>query len=204
MKKHFTFFLALCAVSALVFAADVPSRKAFDGCKWEKLSDPNAGLAAWVMRCDDRGVKTDFAMNGQTLEMRVSGEKPMPVVRVIDLQPGETAKQAMRRFFDTHTEKSVAKRCVLAKFDNGFHKPPAGVVRYTFIPDAAYKKELDAKNNPDEIPDPPCGDWGDQPDFVAYFEVHDGARRVLFVDAGQDDPLYDEQTLQLLPTKGKK
>ena len=49
--------------------------------------------------------------------------------------------------------------------------------------------------------DPPCGDWGDAPDGIQYFEVHPGARSVLFVRVGQDEPLFDEKTLRLIVPK---
>ncbi|WP_322418997.1 hypothetical protein [Mesorhizobium huakuii] len=75
---------------------------------------------------------------------------------------------------------------------------PAGVKRYTFSPDAAYAKGLKAKADPNEVPEPPCGDWGEMPDGIQYFEVPAG-RKVLFVRVGQDEPLFDEQTLRVLP-----
>ena len=66
------------------------------------------------------------------------------------------------------------------------HKCRPGAARYTFIPDKAYKKELDAKADPNEVGDPPCGDWGDAPDGIQYFEVQPGSRSVLFVRVGQE------------------
>ena len=85
-------------------------------------------------------------------------------------------------------------------------KPPAGVKRYTFVPNAALKKQLDAKSSPDEVPDPPCGDWGDAPDGIQYFEAQpaSGARKVLFVRVGQDEPLFDEKTLRLMAPASRR
>ncbi|WP_352830977.1 hypothetical protein [Mesorhizobium sp. M0830] len=38
------------------------------------------------------------------------------------------------------------------------------------------------------------------PDGIQYFEVSTGAgRKLLFVRIGQDEPLFDEQTLEVLP-----
>ena len=93
------------------------------------------------------------------------------------------------------------ERAVIAAVDRvlapyGGEKRP-GATRYTFVPNAAYQKELDAKADPNEVGDPPCGDWGDAPDGIQYFEVQPGARKVLFVRAGQDEPLFDERTLRL-------
>ncbi|BCG88773.1 hypothetical protein MesoLj113c_48830 [Mesorhizobium sp. 113-3-9] len=57
---------------------------------------------------------------------------------------------------------------------------PTGVKRYTFSPNAAYAKELEALAN--EVPEPPCGDGVEMPDGIQYFEVPAGeGRKVLFV-----------------------
>ena len=75
--------------------------------------------------------------------------------------------------FTEKTDGKLAARCVLAPFpaDRGFSKPRAGVRRFTFVPDAAYQKEIDATSSPDEVGDPPCGEWGDAPDGIQYFET---------------------------------
>ena len=102
----------------------------------------------------------------------------------------------MLRLLLEKTDKAVSARCVLAPYTEG--TAPAGVKRYTFNPDAAYAKELKAAAT-DEVPEPPCGDWGEMPDGIQYFEVPAGeGRKVLFVRAGQDEPLFDEQTLRVL------
>jgi hypothetical protein len=71
------------------------------------------------------------------------------------------------------------------------------VKRYTFQPDAALQKEIDAHEVPGDIPEPPCGEWGYTPDGIQYYEVHGDAPRILFVRAGQDEPPFDERTLQV-------
>ncbi len=180
-----------------------PSHPAFDKCAWSKLADAKVGLEAWVQTCDYGDRKIDFLFQGASLAMRYSdgGGKPEPVVDVLDLRPGESLEAGMKRFFAEKTPKAVAARCVLAPYREG--KVPAGVKRWTFVPDAAYAKELEKTQSPDEVPDPPCGDWGTAPDGIQYFETHpaSGVRKFLFVRVGQDDPLFDEQTLKLLPAR---
>ena len=68
----------------------------------------------------------------------------------------------------------------------GLHLPSRPIV----------SRPLDAKA--DQVGDPPSGDWGDAPDGIQYFEVQPGARSVLFVRLGQDEPLFDEKTLRLI------
>jgi len=184
-----------------IAVADHPSRVAFEKCAWEKLSDENLGLAVWVQRCDYGFRKIDFVVEDHGIAMRYSdGGKPERVIEVFDLLPGESATAGLRRIFASRTKKAIAKRCVLAPYAMAPER--AGVKRYSFVPDKAYQRELDAVAQ-EGIPDPPCGDLGDQPDFVQYFEVQQesGSRKVLLVITGQDTPLFDEETLRLLPSK---
>jgi hypothetical protein len=182
-------------------AASRPSRKPLEGCKWEKLSDPSVGLEAWIQRCDFGFRKIDFLFEKNALAIRYSdgGGKPDPVVEVLNLEGGETPEAGIQRLFAERTSKSLVSRCRLVRYKDG--KAPAGAKRFTFEPDAAYAAELKKKADPNEVPPPPCGDWGTAPDGLQYWEAQPerGARRVLFVRVGQDTPLYDERTLRLLP-----
>lgn len=198
---------ALVVLAALVGALPAvaapksgPSRAPVKGCVWEKLTDRKVGLEAWVQRCDFGFRKIDFLFAKGSLAVRFSdGGGPDPLVDVLDLEPGETEKAGVRRLFDARTAKGLADRCVLQTYRET--KPPRGVKRFTFVPDAAFQKELDAKADPNEVGDPPCGEWGTAPDGIQYFEAQpsSGARKVLFVRVGQDEPLFDEKSLRLLP-----
>jgi hypothetical protein len=191
--KALLLVIALAATSAA--AADHPSRPPVKGCKWEKLSDAKLGLDAWVQRCDFGFRKIDLFTRGSSLYIHYSdGGAPDPLIDVLPLQPGETPEAGIKRIFSSRTPAKLAKRCVLTPYAGDTR---AGATRFTFVPNAAYKKEFDAKADPNEVGDPPCGDWGDAPDGIQYFEVHSGARRVLFVRVGQDEPLFDEKTLRL-------
>ncbi|MFD2057543.1 hypothetical protein ACFSQT_32010 [Mesorhizobium calcicola] len=193
--------LFTCVTMSAVARADepAPSRPPIDKCAWERLTDKNVGLAAWVQRCDFGFRQIHFEFAGKALAIKYSdGGAADPLVEVFDIPPGETAEAAFQRLFLEKTDKAVSARCVLTPYTEG--SVPAGVKRYTFSPDAAYAKELKALADPNEIPDPPCGDWGEMPDGIQYFEVPAGAaQKLLFVRIGQDEPLFDEQTLQLLP-----
>lgn len=189
---------ALFASATISAMADepAPSRPPVDKCVWEKLADKTVGLAAWAQRCDFGFRQIHFEFAGNALAIKYSdGGAADPLVEVFDIKSGETAEAALQRLFLEKTDKAVSARCVLAPYTEG--TVPAGVKRYTFSPDAAYAKELKALANPDEVPDPPCGDWGEMPDGIQYFEIPAG-RKVLFVRVGQDEPLFDEQTLRVL------
>jgi hypothetical protein len=192
--------LALVAMSGGAHAAKgKPSRPPVDKCAWERLADQGVGLAAWVQRCDFGFRQIHFEFVGTALAIKYSdGGAADPLVEVFDVLPGEAAKAALRRIFQEKTDKAVAKRCELKRYTEG--TAPAGVTRYTFSPDAAYGKELKALANPDEVGEPPCGEWGEAPDGIQYFEVQSSEPgKLLFVRVGQDEPLFDEQTLKILP-----
>ena len=190
--------LAIALVACGVALAQ-PSRPPPKGCAWEKLTDRDAGLEAWVLRCDYGFRKISFHTKGHALFMRYSDGEDSPVIEVFDLGAGESPEAGIRRIFRERTkDEELARHCVL-HLERG--RTPRGVRRYTFVADAALAKKLDAKAVPGDIPDPPCGDWGYAPDGIQYFESQDGARKVMFVRVGQDEPLFDEATLRLTPNK---
>ena len=179
-----------------------PSRAASKGCTWERASDKAAGFAAWVLRCDYGTRKIHFFLKGNALMQQYSdaGATPDAVIESFELQPNETVDAGVRRVYLAHTTKAIADRCVIAPYKAG--KAPADVKRLTFVPNAKYAKAVKAKADPEEVGDPPCGDWGTTPDGQQFFQVWptSAARRLLFVRIGQDTPLFDEMTLQLLST----
>lgn len=185
--------------------ASKPSRKALNGCKWEKLSDAAAGLEAWVQRCDLGFRKIDFQFEANALVIRYSdGGRPDPVIEVLDLKDGETAEAGIQRLFAERTSRFLVSRCRLVPWKDG--KPPAGSKWFTFEPEGAYAAELKKRQDPNEVAPPPCGDWGSAADGLQYWEAQpaSGARKVLFVRVGQEKPLYDERTLRLLPAPGAR
>ena len=195
-------FLAFALGAASAFGASpqgAPSHAPFKNCAWEYLADASVGLAAWVQRCDYGFRKIDFTFVGRALAIRFSdGGAPDPLIEVVDMLAGETTEATVKRHFTEHTEKAVASRCVLSPYRGA--KPPPGAKIYTFVPNREYAKETKAKEHPDEVGDPPCGDWGIAPDGIQYYEVHPASkvRKVLFVRIGQDEPLFDEKTLRLV------
>lgn len=200
---RFAFAALACALACSPAPAGEtkPSRPASDKCVCETLTDAKVGLDARAQRCDYGFRKIDFVFDHASLAQRFDGGTPDPVVEVLELQPDETVEAGLRRLFAERTDKANVARCTLKPYK--YYKPsPDGVKRYAFVPDAKYAKRLAASRNPDEVPEPPCGDFGDAPDGIQYFEVQSAgapARRVLFVRVGQDEPLFDEQTLRILP-----
>ena len=206
MIGKYRFAAAMVAMIAMpaAFALDTkPSRVAVKGCTWYTLADAAIGLEAWVQRCDFGDRKIDFVFAGNALAERWDVGKPDPLVEVLELKADESEQAGLTRLFAERTDKAIAAQCVVKPYKY-YKASPKGVKRYTFVPNASYQKQVDKKTNPDEVGDPACGDWGDAPDGIQYFEVQPAskaARRVLFVRVGQDEPLFDEQTLRILPAQ---
>lgn len=182
-----------------------PSRAAVKGCVWERAADNSAGLAAWVQRCDFGTRKIRLYFKGNALMQKYSdGGDADALIEVFDLLPSESLQAGVQRIYLAKTPKTASARCVIAPYTLG--PSPANAKRFTFEPNAAYAKELKAKQNPNEVPEPPCGDWGIAPDGQQFFEVWPTGtvRKLLFVRVGQDQPLFDEMTLQLLPPASTK
>jgi len=209
-RNHKIPVTALCALllasadmasSRIAFAqTGAPSRAPEKGCKWERASDNAAGFAAWVERCDFGNRKIHLYIKGNALLQQYSdgGATADTLIESFALQPNEAVEAGVRRVYLAHTTKATTDRCVMAPYT--LAKAPADVKRFTFVPNATYEKALKAKQNPNEVPEPPCGDWGMAPDGQQFFEVWPTGtvRRFLFVRVGQDTPLFDEMTLQLL------
>ncbi len=118
--------LLLAALPLTAAPKDAPSRAADKSCKWEKLSDANLGLEAWVERCDYGFRKIDFLVKDKSLVQRYSdGGAPEPVIDVLDLQAGETPEAGLKRIFAARTKKNIAARCVLAPYKDDSPRPGA-------------------------------------------------------------------------------
>lgn len=200
MYKFPALLALLMIVASPAWSRDAPSRVAQKDCKWERLNDAVLGLDAWVEQCDFGYRKIHLYAKGNALLQHFSdGGEDEKLIETFALRDGEKPEAAIKRVFAEHTaDKTLAARCLVKPYE-GEGPAPKGVKRYTVLPNAALKKELDANQDPGDIPDPPCGEWGDMPDSVQYYEVQQGAGRIMLVRAGQDEPLFDEKTLRLLP-----
>lgn len=196
------FVLGLLAVSGIAAGKAAPSRKATKGCQWAKINDEKLGLDVWVQNCDygDRKITISAKDNALVLHYSDGGEDAK-LIETFALQADEKPEAAIKRVFAEHTaDQDLVARCLVKPYKS-YGAVPKGVKRYTVLPNASLEKEWKAKTDPGDIPEPPCGEWGDMPDSVQYYEVQPGANRIMIVRAGQDEPLFDDATLRLLPAK---
>ena len=193
----------LCSAS-MSAQTRAPSRKPEKGCVWEKVSSAANGFSASVEKCDFGSRKLHFVMKGNALLLQdaEAGTVPDTVVDVVELKPNETMEAGMQRAYSAHTTAAIAKKCVLAPYKEG--REIADAKRYEFVPNAAFAKQLKKIDTKGDIPEPPCGDWGTAPDGIQYFQVFPAnTKSFLFVRVGQDTPLFDERTMQLVAVTKK-
>jgi hypothetical protein len=187
------------AAPMLGVAKDAPLRAPQKGCQWEKINDATLGLDVWVQRCDFGFRRINLYAKDNALMLHYSdGGEDEKLIETFALQADEKPEAAIQRVFAEHTaDKDLVAHCLVKPY-KGYAATPKGAKRYTVLPNAALKKEWEKKTDPGDIPEPPCGDWGDMPDSVQYYEAQQGAGRVMIVRAGQDEPLFDEKTVRLL------
>jgi len=111
----------------------------------EKISDATLALDAWVQRCDFGFRRSNLFVKQKRNHEPVFPTGVIPTRRRgPGLKEGESPESGIKRVFAEHTpDKNLVARCVLAP--NRDDKPPKGVQRFTFVPDKAFQKELDAK-----------------------------------------------------------
>lgn len=194
---------ALAALAALAAAPPpLSTRAAGKGCEWKLFSSPKLGIEVPYQQCDFGYRTIDFGPGKHSLfqAMKDTGKKEdvFPVITVYAMKASETPEEAVRRVGFSGLSWYKKRHCVVV---------PTRVAHlgrsksaYTISPDAAYAKKI-AKEAGTDIPEPPCGARGEAADSVSYFEFHplENPLRFVYVDAGQDAPLFDETRIKFLP-----
>jgi len=193
------------ALTTLVAVSAVASSRAPEkGCVWKTLSSAELGLEVRHQRCDFGYRVIEFLTLPRKpilyQSLQDTGKKAVlyPVVTVFTMKAKEGPDEAIRRVAMKSLSRYKRRHCqVVARYLP--HLGP-GRAAFTISPDVEYaQKALEAADG--DIPEPPCGEFGELADGLTYFEFHpaENPLRFLFVDAGQDTPLFDETALKLLP-----
>lgn len=200
---------ALTALATLGAAAAVPavvvSRVAEKDCVWRTYTSTALGLEVPVQRCDYGFRVIDFTevAGKPTLyqSMKEQGKDKTSVdaaVTVFEKKADERPDEAIRRVAFKKLDRYQRKHCVVVAKHVAYLKD--GKAAFTIVPDEKYQAEVERAAGAD-IPPPPCGELGDYADGRVYWEFHpvENPRRFVFVNIGQDTPLFDETALRFLP-----
>lgn len=166
-----------------------PSREAFENFWWEEVS--GAGLRFWSQSDGRLQVVADSELPGARLEC--DGVPGQPVLRVLRID-GD-GPEALLSQLGRMPGWDASQECVMQEVASGRR----GVRRFELRPAGACAEEFRRRSAGEPVP-ATCSGWGVGNSGMRYFELHANAPgRALFVEIGQDAPLFDEQSIVLLP-----
>ncbi len=167
--------------------SDFPVRSAYEGFRWELLR--GAGFACWAQRNASIRLMIDPSIPGLVL-VRDGDPAPRTLVRIFDL-PDRNIESLLKQLAQEpgwkpeETARFQEKKC-----------DRKGVRRFVLVPDGAYARRMDSLMQREPVP-ATCSGWGVGNSGMRYFEIQDShPDRVIFMEIGQDAPLFDEQTFR--------
>ena len=176
-----------------------PDRVPYAGFEWELLA--GAGIMFWAQQSEHIRIGISETLPGAFVE-RIENGKPVALsvaIQIFDL-PDERIEDALATLQNLDTTGEL-KHCAFVRVDEdpGAHNWPTHARRYRLEP---FSEAFDALQR--EMADGPvthsCGGWGQANSGIRYFEVQQGRPdKALFIEIGQEAPLFDADGIVLLP-----
>ena len=171
---------------------DRPSRSAYEGFHWEYLS--GAGMGCWAQRNASIRLMIDPLLPGLVM-VRDGDSAPQTLVRIFDLPDGKIENLQKLLAQEPGWNPEETARFQEKKCDR------EGVRRFVLVPDGAYARRMDSLMQREPVP-VTCSGWGVGNSGMRYFEIQDShPNRVIFMEIGQEAPLFDEQTFRWEETR---
>lgn len=163
-----------------------PSREAYEGFVWKKLS--GAGLTLWVQENDEIRLLADSSLPGIVM-VRKGAAEPRMLIRIFDL-PNKDINDVINTLErTTNWDKKQPGRFEEVKSGR------EGVKRFVMIPDGQYATEIETQMKSEPVP-APCNGWGVGNSGQRYFEIDENyPNKALFLEIGQEAPLFDENSI---------
>lgn len=173
----------------------MPLRKAYEGFEWKELH--GAGIRLMVQSSENIRLLVDPLLPGVVM-VRDGDAAPSPLLRVFNLKNGNIEDVLAELKKQDGWDNSCT--CVFRKEEKSSR---SGVNRYVLVPDGDYAGKMDSLLQNEPVPSTCCG-WGIGNSGYRYFEIQDAAPdKALFVEIGQDAPLFDENSIILENTVDK-
>jgi len=202
LKHSLAALLCLIALAAHAAQPSRPTEQGF-GCVWKPFESRELGIRLLVQDCTDPSLHYEFSVKDGWLEEHRPSDPvtfgPSQIIRVFSkpaIQPIEAAIQ--QQFIATLTDKDAKTSCRVRPFKNAEVKG-TGKQLFTIMPTGTYARKID-KELKQEPRDFGCGEFG-AGQSTAYFEYHpeESKTKFLYVDTGQDEPLFDQASIEFLP-----
>jgi hypothetical protein len=196
--------VALYCLLSIPAQAMQPSRPVEQGygCVWQPFESAELGIRLLVQNCTDPNIHYEFSAKDGWLEQHRPSDPvtfgPAQIIRVLQKPADQTIQAAIARQFVAALDDKVARAsCKVRPFKNPDVKG-AGKQLFTILPTGAYARKIDKelKQSPRDFG---CGEFG-AGQSTAYFEYHPAESRTLFlyVDTGQDEPLFDQASIEII------
>jgi len=185
--------LATLAASLPPARADEPPPGRTDpSCQWQWLKGD--GLALWAESCpfDTGHWHVRFAPEGPGFMLYVNDEPQRLVLQRFAVPAGEPLATLL---------PTLRQRGLIADSEDCVFQPaalrptPRTIQQFEIRPTGETLKRFEATPS-DEVPEPPCGDYGWSTHGVRYFQTdlrHPGT--VIYIDLGQDGTFIAPETL---------
>lgn len=163
-------------------------------CQWEWKA--GGGIGVWAERCQlNTGVwELAFRPELPGFVLTIDGKEETVVLQVFD-KPASAPISAILPALRAGGHIPDDDDCVFAPAAP--HSAPRTLAFFEIVPAGARKARFEATPK-DEVPEPPCGDYGWSTHGVRYFLTdirHPGT--VVYVNAGQDGLMFDDRTVTI-------
>lgn len=165
---------------------DRPTKEGYEGFEWEIVSGKD--IKFWAQRNESLSIVIDDSLPGAVLQRSWSASHSR-VMQLFEL-PTPSIDDVLQQLSQL-PEWDSTQTCRFKEIESR----RMGVKRYILIPSETYGEEIDKMSRTEPIPSP-CNGWGVCNSGMRYFEIHENApHRALFVEIGQDAPLFDENSM---------
>lgn len=163
-------------------------RTAYEGFEWRKLT--GAGIRLMAQKSEKIRLLVDGQLPGIVM-VRDGDVKPHRLIQVFSIK-GNDINDVIGQLEKTDgwdkAQPGVFKQVESER---------KGVRRYVMIPDGEYATETNRQMKSEPVAST-CNGWGVGNSGYRYFEMYDSnPGKVVFVEIGQDAPLFDESSIEL-------
>ena len=200
-RSSASILLVVVLLAGCPAAAAEPSRAPDPGCRWDNFASPGLGIGLLVENCSDPSMHYVFSTKDDWLEQHRPSDDTIfgshQIIRVLRKPADQPIEAAIRRqFIATLPDKAGRASCKVARATQTGVRGP-GKILLEIVPSGAYARRI-ARQLKEELRDFGCGDYG-KGQANLYFEYHpaQSTTTYLWVDAGQDEPLFDQSSLEI-------
>lgn len=172
-----------------------PSRAAYEGFEWKKVT--GMGITLLAQQNEDIRIMADPSVPGFSI-VRNNDPQTHPVIQVFNLKNNDI--NDVLEILRQQKGWNEKQTCQFQEVKNKRN----GVRRYVLKPEGDYARKVNEQMKKEPVP-ATCNGWGVGNSGMRYFEIYDSQPdKALFIEIGQDAPLFDEQSICFTNSKEAK